>query len=118
MLRTSRARDQGRCLVVTPRTGTQRSSPSDTADRLRHDFEGRTGIHVGEGEQRADDIGGIAVHLAARVMGVARPGEIIVTSTVVESSTGGTFRFADRGVHLLKGLEQPRHLLAVDVRDR
>lgn len=78
-------------------------------------LEGRTGIHVGEIEQRDDDIGGIAVHLAARVMGVARPGEIIVTSTVVESSTGGAFRFADRGVHSLKGLEQPRHLLAVDI---
>jgi class 3 adenylate cyclase len=78
-------------------------------------LEGRTGIHVGEIEQRDDDIGGIAVHLAARVMGVARPGEIIVTSTVAESSTGGAFRFADRGVHSLKGLEQPRQLLAVDV---
>lgn len=82
------------------------------------DLEGRTGIHVGEVEQRADDIGGIAVHLAARVMGVARPGEILVTSTVAESSTGGTFRFADRGMHLLKGLEQPRHLLAVELHDR
>lgn len=78
-------------------------------------LEGRTGIHVGEIEQRDDDIGGIAVHLAARVMGVARSGEIIVTSTVAESSTGGAFMFADRGVHSLKGLEQPRHLLAVDV---
>jgi class 3 adenylate cyclase len=48
-------------------------------------------------------------------MGVARPGEIIVTSTVAESSTGGAFRFADRGAHSLKGLEQPRHLLAVDI---
>ena len=78
-------------------------------------LEGRTGIHVGEIEQRDDDIGGIAVHLAARVMGAARSGEIIVTSTVAESSTGGAFRFADRGVHSLKGLEQPRQLLAVDV---
>ncbi len=78
-------------------------------------LEGRTGIHVGEIEQRHDDIGGIAVHLAARVMDVARPGQIIVTSTVAESSTGGAFKFTDCGMHSLKGLEQPRHLLAVDI---
>jgi class 3 adenylate cyclase len=79
------------------------------------DMEARTGIHLGEVEQRGADIGGIAVHLAARVIGVARPGEILVTSTVADSSTGGAFRFADRGLHSLRGLRQPRHLLAVDL---
>ncbi len=78
-------------------------------------LEGRTGVHVGEVEVRGDDIGGIAVHLAARVMGEAGPGEIILTSTVADSSTGGAFSFTDRGVHTLKGLEQPRHLFAVDL---
>lgn len=77
-------------------------------------LEGRTGVHVGEVEAR-DDIGGIAVHLAARVMGEAGPGEIVVTSTVADSSTGGAFSFTDRGVRSLKGFAQPRHLLAVDL---
>jgi class 3 adenylate cyclase len=77
-------------------------------------LDARTGIHVGEVEHRDDDIGGIAVHLAARVMGQAQPGEIIVTSTVVESSTGGTHRFSERGKRTLKGIDRPWQLFAVD----
>lgn len=77
-------------------------------------LEGRTGIHVGEIEHRDDDIGGIAVHLAARVMGQAQPGEIIATSTVVESSTGGTHRFSEYGNRTLKGIDTPWQLFAVD----
>ena len=78
-------------------------------------LEGRTGIHVGEIEHRDDDIGGIAVHLAARVMGHAEPGEIVVTSTVVESSTGGPYRFSERGRPRLKGIDRPWQIFAVDV---
>lgn len=77
-------------------------------------LEGRTGIHVGEVEKRGDDIGGIAVHLAARVMDEARPGEIIVTSTVVESSMGGRTRFSDRGIRALKGIDRPWQLFALE----
>ena len=75
---------------------------------------GRTGIHVGEVEHRDDDIGGIAVHLAARVMGDAEPGEIIVTSSVVETSIGGAYRFSERGTRTLKGIERPWQLFTVD----
>ena len=77
-------------------------------------LDARTGIHVGEVEHRDDDIGGIAVHLAARVMGHGRPGEILVTSTVVDSSTGGAHRFNERGPQTLKGLDRPWPLFAVD----
>lgn len=76
-------------------------------------LEGRTGIHVGEVERRDDDIGGIAVHLAARIMGQAEPGEIIVTSTVAESAMGGAHRFNNRGSRVLKGIDQPWEIFAV-----
>jgi class 3 adenylate cyclase len=81
------------------------------------DLEGRTGIHVGEVEQRGDDIGGIAVHVAARVMAEAGPGEIVVTPTVSLSSLGGGHRFSRRGARTLKGFEQPWELFAVELND-
>jgi class 3 adenylate cyclase len=77
-------------------------------------LEGRTGLHVGEVEQRGEDIGGIAVHLAARVMGRATPGEILATLTVAHTSLGGRHRFVERGEHELKGTDQPWELLAVE----
>ena len=77
-------------------------------------LEGRTGIHVGEVEHRDGDIGGIAVHLAARVMSHAQPAEIIVTSSVVETSIGGAQRFSERGTRMLKGIERPWQLFTVD----
>ena len=77
-------------------------------------LEGRTGLHVGEVEQRGEDIGGIAVHLAARVMGRATPGEILATLTVAHTSLGGRHRFVERGEHELKGIDQPWELLAVE----
>jgi class 3 adenylate cyclase len=78
-------------------------------------LEGRTGIHVGEVEQRGGDIGGIAVHLAARVMGQAEPGSILVTPTVVQSSLGSRHDFTTRGRHELKGIDLPWELFAVEL---
>lgn len=77
-------------------------------------LEGRTGIHVGEVEQRGDDIGGIAVHLTARVMDEARAGEIVVTSAVAETTMGGRHQFGDLGTRTLKGIERPCHLFTVE----
>jgi class 3 adenylate cyclase len=76
-------------------------------------LEGRIGIHLGEVERRSDDIGGLAVHLAARVMGVAQPGQILVTSTVVQATLGGQLRLRSAGAHDLKGLAEPWELFAV-----
>ena len=76
-------------------------------------LEGRAGIHVGEVELREDDIGGIAVHLAARVMGEAGPGQIVVTSTVAESTLGGVHRFDELGERSLKGIARPWRLFAL-----
>jgi class 3 adenylate cyclase len=64
----------------------------------------RIGVHSGECEVLGDDIGGIAVHIAARVQAAAQPDQILVTGTVVESVTGSAIDFTDQGNHELKGV--------------
>jgi class 3 adenylate cyclase len=68
------------------------------------DVELRAGLHVGECELRGDDVGGLAVHIGARVASLARPGEILVSRTVRDLVAGSGLRFADRGEHELKGV--------------
>ena len=70
----------------------------------------RSGPHTGEIELKRDDIGGIAVHIAARVAAVAVPGESLVSSTVRDLVAGSGLRFADRGFHALRGLPEEVHL--------
>ena len=77
-------------------------------------LEIRAGLHTGEVEQRDQDIGGIAVHTAARVQTLAQPGEVLVSRTVVDLVAGSGLRFQDRGEQELKGLPGPWHLYAVD----
>jgi class 3 adenylate cyclase/pimeloyl-ACP methyl ester carboxylesterase len=77
----------------------------------------RAGIHTGEVERRGEDIGGIGVHIAARVMAVAKAGEILVSRTVRDLVVGSEFRFEDRGAYTLKGVEGDWQLFALaDVR--
>jgi class 3 adenylate cyclase len=64
----------------------------------------RAGLHTGECEVRGDDLGGIAVHIAARVSALAEPGEILVSRTVKDLVAGSGIEFADRGEHALKGV--------------
>jgi class 3 adenylate cyclase len=64
----------------------------------------RTGLHTGECELIGDDVGGIAVHIAARVASTAEPDEVLVSSTVRDLVAGSGLRFADRGMHGLKGV--------------
>jgi class 3 adenylate cyclase len=73
----------------------------------------RAGLHTGEVELRNGDVGGIAVHIAARVMAAAAPGEILVSRTVHDLVTGSGIRLRDRGVHRLKGVQGEWQLLAV-----
>jgi class 3 adenylate cyclase/pimeloyl-ACP methyl ester carboxylesterase len=75
----------------------------------------RSGLHTGEVEMRDGQAGGIAVHIGARIMAEARPGEILVSRTVKDLVTGSDIRFADRGLHTLKGLPQDWQLFAVSV---
>lgn len=75
----------------------------------------RTGIHTGEIERRNHDIGGIAVHLGARIMAAASPGEILVSRTVKELVIGSPILFEDRGMHTLKGIEGEWPLYSVTI---
>jgi class 3 adenylate cyclase len=72
--------------------------------------EFRVGVHTGECEVIGDDLGGIGVHIAARVQAAAAPGEVLVSSTVKDLVVGSGLRFADRGEHGLKGLSEPWRL--------
>jgi class 3 adenylate cyclase len=73
----------------------------------------RAGIHTGECEAMGDDIGGIAVHIAARVSALAGPGEVLVSRTVKDLVAGSGIEFADRGEHELKGVPDRWQLHAV-----
>ncbi len=73
----------------------------------------RAGLHTGEVELRGEDVGGIAVHLASRVMGEAGPGELVVSSTVKDLVIGSGIEFDDRGDHELKGVPGEWRLYAV-----
>lgn len=73
----------------------------------------RSGIHTGEIEMRGADVGGMAVHLAARIMAEAGEGEILVSRTVKDLVVGSDLEFEDRGVHQLKGIDGDWQLLAV-----
>ena len=72
----------------------------------------RIGIHAGEAVEGEGDIVGRVVNLAARVTGEAAPGEILVTEPVADE-LAGRIELQDRGLRPLKGVQQPRHLLAV-----
>jgi class 3 adenylate cyclase len=73
----------------------------------------RAGIHTGEIELEAGDIRGLAVHMAARVMAVAGPGEVLVSATTQELLVGSALQFRDAGSHELKGISGPRQLFAL-----
>jgi pimeloyl-ACP methyl ester carboxylesterase len=81
---------------------------------LRHEqVHIRAGLHTGEIDLRDDDIGGIGVHIAARVEGLAEPDEVLVTKTVTDLVAGSGISFDDRGVHDLKGVPGSWQLFAV-----
>jgi class 3 adenylate cyclase len=74
----------------------------------------RVGLHTGECEILGDDVAGIAVHLTERVADLARPGEVLVSSTVRDLVAGSGIRFTDRGTHDLKGMPEEWRLFAVE----
>jgi class 3 adenylate cyclase len=65
----------------------------------------RAGLHAGEVELRGDDVGGIAVHIAARIMATAGAGEIVVSRTVHDPVAGSDIVLQDRGSRRLQGVE-------------
>ena len=74
----------------------------------------RIGLHTGECERRNSDIGGIAVHIGARVMAEAGPGEVLVSRTVKDLTVGSDIAFEDRGSRQLKGVPGEWDLFAVN----
>ena len=76
-------------------------------------IEVRAGLHTGECEIRGDDIGGIGVHIGARVSGLAGPNEVLVSSTLRDLVIGSGLEFEDRGAHQLKGVPGEWHISAV-----
>ena len=74
----------------------------------------RAGLHTGECELLADDIGGMAVNIGARIGGLAGPSEVLVSSTVKDLVVGSGISFSDRGTHELKGVPDEWRLFAVD----
>jgi class 3 adenylate cyclase len=78
-------------------------------------LEIRAGVHTGEVEVRGSDVGGLAVHIAARVAAAAVPGEVLVSSTVKDLLAGSGIEFDSRGEHDLKGVPDTLRLFAVRV---
>jgi len=72
----------------------------------------RAGLHTGEIEVRGQDVGGIAVHAAARVMGHSQPGEVLVSRVVTDLVAGAGLGFSGRGTHELKGIPGQWELFA------
>jgi pimeloyl-ACP methyl ester carboxylesterase len=75
-------------------------------------LEVRVGLHSGEVELMDGDVGGIAVHIAARVGALAGPGEVLVSSTVKDLVAGSGIRFVDRGAERLRGIPDEWRLFA------
>jgi class 3 adenylate cyclase len=73
----------------------------------------RAGLHTGECEVRGDDIGGIAVHIGARVSALAGPNDVLVSSTLRDLVIGSGLEFEERGAHKLKGVPGEWRLFAV-----
>ena len=76
-------------------------------------LEVRIGIHTGEVEVVPGGLEGLAVHETARIMAVAGPGEILVSSTTRELTAGRDFAFVDRGAHQFKGVPKERQVFAL-----
>jgi pimeloyl-ACP methyl ester carboxylesterase len=81
-------------------------------------LEIRAGLHTGECEVMGAKLGGIAVHIGARIAALAKAGDVLVSSTVKDLVAGSGLRFADRGVHSLKGVPGDWHVFAVDREER
>lgn len=75
--------------------------------------EVRAGVHTGEVEVRGDDVGGLTVHIAARVAALAAPMSVWVSRTVTDLVVGSELTFEDEGEHELKGIAASWHLFSV-----
>ncbi|MEA2461838.1 MAG: hypothetical protein QOH90_2015, partial [Actinomycetota bacterium] len=85
------------------------------ADELaRLDINIRAGVHMGEVEVEGRDVSGLAVHIGSRIMAMAGPGEVLVSSTVRDLMSGSDLSFDDKGTHALKGVPAEWRVYAVE----
>jgi class 3 adenylate cyclase len=91
-----------------------RCARSIVEDLQRLGLAVKAGLHTGECEIMGDDVGGIAVHTAARVAAAATSGEVLVSSTVKDLVAGAGITFVERGTRTLKGVPGKWRLFAVD----
>lgn len=89
---------------------------ADAARRAVEDLglQLRASVHTGECEIVGEDVAGMAVHIGARVLGCAEPGEVLASSTVKDLVVGSGLQFADRGVHALRGVPDEWRLYSVE----
>jgi class 3 adenylate cyclase len=102
---------------ITAFTGPTRSiqcAEAISADLARLDIQIRAGVHTGECERRGSDLGGLAVHIAARILERAPPGEILVSGTVKDLTVGSGLEMKPVGTQSLKGVpgDWPLYLAA------
>jgi class 3 adenylate cyclase/pimeloyl-ACP methyl ester carboxylesterase len=81
-------------------------------------IEVRSGVHIGECEVMGAKVGGIAVHIAARIMALARPGDVLVSRTVKDLVAGSGLVFEPAGRHVLRGVAEEWELHAAASRPR
>jgi class 3 adenylate cyclase len=96
-----------------PARGIRCAAAIRDAARSQFDLEIRSGLHTGEIEVMGDDVGGIAVHIGARVGGIAKGGEVLVSGTVKDLVVGSGIAFEDRGETELRGVPGSWRLWAV-----
>jgi class 3 adenylate cyclase len=96
-----------------PARGIRCATAIRDAAKSQFDLDVRSGLHTGEVEVIGDDVGGIAVHIGARVVACADPGEVVVSSTVKDLVVGSGIDFEDRGERELKGVPGMWRLFAV-----
>ena len=91
-----------------------RAARAATESVRRLGLEIRAGLHTGECERMGEKLGGIAVHIGARIASLARGGEVLVSSTVRDLVAGSGLHFEERGAHALKGVPGEWRLYAVE----
>ncbi len=94
----------GTLATFSSATNAVRAAQELRAALLQHELQLRAGIHVGEVDRRGDDVSGIAVVIAARVMAHAQPGELLVSEAVPPVVAGSGIQFSERGEQQLKGV--------------
>jgi len=77
------------------------------------DIEAKAGVHIGEVEVYGENVAGVAVHVAARLVGLARPSEVLVSSEVRDILAGSELDFSARGEHQLRGLPGMHRVFAL-----